>query len=479
MADGRASGSEAGRFVNGSVLRHVVVMSAAGSIGLMAVFVVDLLSLLYVSKLGDPALTAAVGFAAIVQFFAIAINIGLMIAAGAVVSRALGAGDGAGARRLAASATVLGLAAAALLVAVLLPLSDPLLRLIGASGEALRVADRFVWIALPSNLLMAPGMLFSGLLRAAGDARRAMWVTLGGALVTVGLDPLLIFGAGLGVDGAAIATCVARGAFLAIGWHGVRRLGLLGRPSPAAVLADAPALIRIALPAVLTNLAPSVASAFLAHLLSRYGAAAVAGNAVIDRLTPVAFGGLFALSGAIGPILGQNWGAGRFDRMRQVLRDGACVTLLYVLLVWLALALCREPLARLFELEGVAAELFGFFCLASGPIWLFNGVLFLGNAAFNNLGFPFRSTLLNWGRATLGTVPPALLGAALYGPRGVIAGAGLGAVLFGTLGLALAFRAIGGLERAAAHRPDTERARAAAEAGAGLETAPARSAALV
>lgn len=479
MAEGMAEGPDAGRFVSGSILRHVVVMSATGSVGLMAVFVVDLLSLLYVSKLGDPALTAAVGFAAIVQFFAIAINIGLMIAAGAVVSRALGAGDRPGARRLAASATVLGLAAAALLVAALLPLSDPLLRLIGASGEALRVADRFVWIALPSNLFMAPGMLFSGILRAAGDARRAMWVTLGGALVTVGLDPLLIFGAGLGVDGAAIATCVARATFLAIGWHGVHRLRLLGRPDPAAVLADAPALIRIAVPAVLTNLAPSVASAVTTHLLARYGAAAVAGNAVIDRLTPVAFGGLFALSGAIGPILGQNWGAGRFDRMRLVLRDGARVALLYVLVVWLALALCRAPLTRLFELDGVAAELFGFFCLASGAIWLFNGLLFLGNAAFNNLGFPFRSTLLNWGRATLGTVPPALLGAALYGPPGVIAGAGLGSVLFGGLGLVLAFRAVGRLEREAAASSAAERVRAAAEAGAGLETAPARSSALV
>jgi len=67
-------------FTEGSTMRHVIVMTAATSVGLMAIFVVDLLSLLYVSWLGDPKLTAAVGFASQVLFFSVSINIGLSIA---------------------------------------------------------------------------------------------------------------------------------------------------------------------------------------------------------------------------------------------------------------------------------------------------------------------------------------------------------------------------------------------------------------
>ncbi|MBB5761334.1 MATE family efflux transporter [Methylorubrum rhodesianum] len=435
------------RFVSGSILRHVVVMSATGSVGLMAIFAVDLLSLFYVSKLGDPALTAAVGFASIVQFFAIAINIGLMIAAGALVSRAIGSNDPEGARRIATSVTIHCLIASGILAAFLIAVLDPLLRAIGAEGHTLDVAKRYLWISLPSNLLLGPGMLFTGLLRAVGAAREAMYVTLGGAVVTVFVDPLLIFGFGLGVDGAALAVCVARVTFVAVGWAGVRRYRLLEAPRLRAVLGDLPLVSRIAGPAVLTNLAPSVASAFVAHALSGFGPPAIAGNVVIERLAPVAFCGLFAMSGSIGPILGQNWGAARFDRMRGVLRAGAGVTALYVVVVWLLLALARSPLAGAFELKGVSAELFGFFCLVSGPVWFFNGLLFLANASFNNLGFPFISTVLNWGRATLGTVPPALLGAAWYGPEGVIAGTGIGSIAFGVAGLALAFRTVGRLER--------------------------------
>ncbi|ARO56263.1 MATE family efflux transporter [Methylorubrum zatmanii] len=437
----------AARFVSGSILRHVVVMSATGSVGLMAIFAVDLLSLFYVSKLGDPALTAAVGFASIVQFFAIAFNIGLMIAAGALVSRAIGANDPADARRIATSVTVHCVVASALLAAFLLAVLDPLLSAIGAEGHTLDVARRYLWISLPSNLLLGPGMLFTGLLRAVGAAREAMYVTLGGAVITVFVDPLLIFGLGLGVDGAALAVCVARITFVAVGWIGVRRYRLLEAPRLTAVIGDLPLVTRIAGPAVLTNLAPSIASAFVAHALSGFGPPAIAGNVVIERLAPVAFCGLFAMSGSIGPILGQNWGAGRFDRMRGVLRVGAAVTALYVVVVWLLLTLARAPLAGAFELQGVAADLFAFFCLVSGPVWFFNGLLFLANAAFNNLGFPFLSTLLNWGRATVGTVPPALLGAAWYGPEGVIAGTGLGSIAFGVAGLALAFRTVGRLER--------------------------------
>ena len=457
------------RFVSGSILRHVVVMSATGAVGLMAIFLVDLLSLLYVSKLGDPALTAGVGFAAIVQFFAISINIGLMIAAGALVSRAIGAGDEAGARRIATSITVHGMLAAGALVVVLLALLDPLLTAIGADAHTLPVAKRFLWISLPSNLLMAPGMLFTGLLRAVGAARAAMWVTLGGAIVTAIVDPMLIFSLGLGVDGAAITVCLARATFAVIGWIGVNRERLLRRPFWPEVLDDAPVVTRIALPAILTNLAPAVASAFVAHALSGFGTFAVAANVVIDRLSPVAFCGLFAMSGAIGPILGQNWGARRFDRMRGVLRDGAVVGGAYVLTVWLALVLSRAPLTGLFELHGVAADLLGFFCLVSGPIWFFNGLLFLGNASFNNLGFPLMSTALNWGRATLGTMPPALLGGALFGPRGVIAGIGVGSFVFGMIGIVLAVRTIGTLERRAeaATRPGDDSMRRAVPAKPG------------
>ena len=439
-----------GRFVTGSTMRHVVVMSATGSIGLIAIFAVDLLSLLYISWLGDPSLTAGVGLATIILFLATSINVGLMIAIGALVARALGARDRNGARRLSAATLIWTAIVGTLAVAVLIPLVPWLLSLMGAQGATADAGRLFLTIVLPSNVVMAVGMGMSGVLRAVGDARRAMYLTLAGALATALLDPILIFGMGWGVTGAAVGMVLSRFVFVGLGfWYIRRRHDLLAQPSWNDLFGYARPMFGIAVPAILTSVATPVAAGFLAGVIARYGDQAIAGNAIIERLTPVAFGGLFALSGAVGPILGQNWGAGRFDRMRAVLRDSMLLTAGYIIATWLVLALAREGIVTAFEASGDAASLVIFFCLVCGPIWFFNGLLFVSNAAFNNLGFPLYSTAFNWGRATVGTMPLALIGAHYGGPEGVILGVGAGSAAFGTAAIFTAFKAMRRLERAA------------------------------
>jgi Na+-driven multidrug efflux pump len=185
----------------------------------------------------------------------------------------------------------------------------------------------------------------------------------------------------------------------------------------------------------------------VARIVSDFGPSAVAANAVIDRLTPIAFGALFALSGAVGPILAQNWGAGMYHRMRATLRDSFIFAGLYVLATWIVLILCRNLIVDLFHLTGTAAAGVLFFCWISGPMWFFIGLLFTANASFNNLGYPLYSTFFNWGRATLGTVPFAWGGAQLYGFEGALAGLALGSVVFGVAAAVVAVRTIGELER--------------------------------
>src|SRR5690606_8130242 len=104
MTSQAAAPKEKARYVTGSTMRHVLVLASTSAIGLVAIFLVDFLNLFYISLLGDPTLTAAVGYASAIVFFYVSLSVGMMIAATALVSRALGAGDRVHAREVAASA---------------------------------------------------------------------------------------------------------------------------------------------------------------------------------------------------------------------------------------------------------------------------------------------------------------------------------------------------------------------------------------
>jgi Na+-driven multidrug efflux pump len=140
---------------------------------------------------------------------------------------------------------------------------------------------------------------------------------------------------------------------------------------------------------------------------------------------------LFALTGSIGPIVGQNYGAGRFDRIRRAMMDCFAISSVYVLGMWLVLWLIGPFIVSLFGATGDTRELVLFFCAVGSAAWLFLAGLFVANAAFNNLGYPILATIFNWGRATLGTIPFVTIGAKYYGAQGGFVGMIAGAGLFG------------------------------------------------
>lgn len=429
------------RFVTGSLLGHILVMTGTGAVGLVSIFIGDLANMVFLSWLGDEAVLAAVGYASSILFFTTSIGIGLSIAATALVSPAVGAGERPKARRLAASALMLTFVASVVLTAIVWAAVSPLLTLLGAEGRTYDLARDYLLILVPFLPPLALSMTATGILRSVGDAQRAMHVTLISAAVNIALDPLLIFTFGLGIHGAAIASGIARLAMVTYALHAVVRVhDMADRPSLPALKADWPLLLAVAIPAVLTNVATPVANAYVTAAIAVHGDSAVAAWAIIGRIMPVAFGSIYALSGSIGPIIGQNYGAGQDARMRHAFTLSLAVNLAFTLAAWLALWLGADVIVSFFKVTGNAAELIHLFCTVLAPLFVFLGALFVANAAFNTLGRARLSTWLNWGRATLGTIPFVELGSRQAGAEGVLAGNMIGAIAFGSLAVWLCYR---------------------------------------
>lgn len=431
------------KFLEGNLFRHVTVMSLTGSVGLMAVFFADLANMLFISMLANPAMTAAIGFGGTVMFLLVSFGIGLSIAAAALVSMALGARDEAGARIKTTHSTILS-TLLGLILMVLAWISLPwILTLLGATGEVYHQSMLFLAVTIASTPFLTAGMVGGAVLRGHGDAKRSMTSTLWGALVSIILNPIFILLLDWGMVGAGLATIASRITIAAVAlWQIHRHYGGFVRTSWGAMLADFPAVWRIGFPAILAQIATPIGFAFVTRIMARFGEAAISGMAITGRLTPVAFGVIFALAGSIGPIIGQNHGAKRPERVRAAFFAALQFSAIVVGVVSILLFVLRGPISDAFHAEGLTREIIYLFCGPLAILWYFIAIIFISNAAFNNLGTPFTSTWTNWTRSTIGTVIPVWIGAEMAGPVGVMWGQALTGVIFGILSLALALRLI-------------------------------------
>ncbi|MCF6234542.1 MAG: MATE family efflux transporter [Rhodobacteraceae bacterium] len=424
--------SQQGRFLTGSTMGHVARMTMTGTVGITFVFLVDVVNLFWIAKLGDPGLVAAIGFAFAIQFFSVSSGIGLMIASTALISRYIGSGDLVLARLTATGALITAFVIQSTMALFIFLFRHELVEMAGATGETAALAARYLAISVPSLGIMAVSMIASGALRAQGDGKRSMMVTMTSGGVAMVVDPFLILGLGMGLDGAAWGLVLSRFVMLgmalrfAIGTH-----DLLAPPRFECVQVSIRPYLAIAVPAITTQLATPVGNYLLTRVMAQYGDEAMAGWAVVGRLTVVAFGGIFSLSGAIGGIFGQNYGAGRYDRVRRTYRDALVFGLFYSLVTWGLLAVFGGQVAQAFGLTQPGREVVVSFTMIGAGGFIFAGAMFVSNAAFNSLGRPARSSLVNWLRDGVLTLPLAWWLAGWYGAQGVVYAQAAASVLVG------------------------------------------------
>jgi putative MATE family efflux protein len=430
-------------------MRHVISMTLMGAVGLMSLFIVDLADLYFLSLLGNNEITAAIGYAGTVSFANLSMSIGIGIASVALVARQLGAGNRERAKDYATTSLMFSIILSTAYTLLIALCAEQFLSFLGAKGEALDQAKRFIWTLSPGFVLLAAAVNCSFSLRGIGDGKRAMYITLSMAILTAIADPIFIFYFGWGMQGAAIANVIAQAVGLLIGLHGLHVVHkFLRRFSLADLRRDLKAIWSIAFPAMLTQLATPFAVAYTTYSIAPFGNEAVASSAIVGRLVPVAFGMIFSLSGSVGPIIGQNFGAGKFDRVTQTLIDGLKFSAIYTLITSTILYVFRNEIADTFLASGRTKELVVFFCTFVALSWAFAGAQFVSNAACNNLGKASHSTYFNWGKATLGTIPFAMVGGHYCGAEGVMGAIALGSVIFGIASVWWVFRVVDQLKPA-------------------------------
>ena len=424
-------------------MSHIINMTVASSIGLIAIFSVDFIDLFFLSQLENKAIQTALGFTGTILFATISLGIGLSIAAAATVARAAGEQDQEKTERRVTNNLTYAAIISAIVAVFLWFLLEDTLKLLGAKNEVLTLSENYMKILIPTMPLFAISISAAAMLRSLGDIKRSAYITIGGGLTNAVLDPLFIFTFALGFEGAAIATAIARGTMVAIGLYSLYHVHKIQcHVSKTTINQDLQPFMRIAVPAILTNLATPIGNAYVTYVAAGFGNAAVAAWGIIARIVPLSFCASFALSGAIGPIIGQNLGGRKHHRIKETFFNAIKFNTLYFLGIWLILALTTPWIIKLFQLTGETADLVAFFCLWLSPGFGMIGYLFIANASFNNLDKAHYSTWLNWARATVGTVPFVYLGAYLAGTKGLLAGQILGGAIVAIISLYICYKLI-------------------------------------
>ncbi len=343
---------------DGSVGRHLVRLTIPTIWGMFAITIFNLTDTFFVSRLGTEAL-AAMGFTFPVVMVIGSVTMGMAMGAGSVLARAMGRGDHHLMNRIATDGILLSILTVVVVSTVGILTMDPVFRVLGATDETLPLVKQYmgIWYVGVIAFIMPP--VGDSAMRAMGDMKRPLIVMLVCAVFNIILDPILIFGLfgfpAMGIAGAALATIISRAAGMVttlafIHFH--YRLIDFKYNGLGELFASWKRILHVGVPAAVVRLFPQLLRAVLTSLAAAVGGvSAVAAIAAGSRIESFATIISMAVGTALIPVIGQNWGAGRLDRVdrARVLLNRAAIG--YGLLITAIAIPAAGALARIFTTD--------------------------------------------------------------------------------------------------------------------------------
>jgi len=367
-----------GNLREGSVGGHLTRLTIPMIWGILAIISFQLVDTYFISLLGKDSL-AAISFTFPITYMIFSFTMGFGIAMSSVASRLIGAGETDTVKRVTGHGLILGLLIGGALAILGTIFHDSIFRAMGAEGEMLSMIREYMILWFAGSIFITVPLIGNAAIRAAG----AMC--------------------------ASIYVLYAKKKLLCL--HEIKKFNLFGN--------SVKRLMFIALPAGLTNAIQPLVSAFILGMLAVHGTEAVAAFGVVNRIESFAFIILMALSVGMSPVIGQNWGAERFDRVNETLKLGIGFNFIWSAFIAVILALFAKPIIGLFtdDPEIIRVGVLFFWVV---PASYACGNLIMGWAsAFNAMGMPQRSVMMIFVKMVVLLIPASYIGNEMGGILGI------------------------------------------------------------
>lgn len=309
--------------------------------------------------LGKEALAAVGGATGTIINLLVGFFVGLSSGATVVISQYFGSGDEEGVSRAVHTSIALSLAGGIFLTFVGIFGARWALEMMGTTADVIGGATDYMRIYFAGVIMNLLYNMSSGILRAIGDSRRPMIYLIICCLVNIVLDILFVGFMHMGVAGAAIATITSQAVSAILTMRALMRTEECYKFVLKKLRVDFPLLgriLRIGFPAGIQSMMYSISNLLIQANINALGTDTMAAWTAFGKVDSIIWMVMGAFSVSVTTFVGQNWGAGKVDRVKTSIRTGMVVELLSTLIMSGVILLTGQHLIRLFtQDEGVIA----------------------------------------------------------------------------------------------------------------------------
>ena len=416
----------------GDVSAHLTRLTGFMMLSMMSFMVASLVETLYIGWVGTNEL-AAISFTFPVIYTLQGVSMGLGIGASSVVARSVGLGDHVRVRRVVTHVIVLGTTISLVMAVGTSFFLYDIFSLLGAEGVVLDLVVDYMWIWLIGLPVFTMTFVGTTLMRATGDAKTPGYLSALGSILHMAIAPFCIFGYGpipaMGLEGAAISFIVARQlAFILFIYCFIFRDRMMGI-SMNGFFDSCRDILHVGLPAVASNMIMPFGMSVVTRLLAGHGVIVVAGYGVASRVESLLVMVIWAVGMSIAPLVGQNWGASAFNRVRTAMRLGGIFVMAWGGLCYATFYLLGEQMISLINDDPeVIHQAYTYLVIGTLAVG-FMGLMNIATNSFNALGKPMPPLILSALQMVVLNIPIILIGDYIWGYRGIYAGGVLTSVV--------------------------------------------------
>lgn len=430
--------------LTGSIPLVLRQMTVPMTFGMIAIFFFNLVDTFFVSMLGTQAL-AAISFTFPVTFAINSITMGIGIGISTQIGYLMGRTNNKSASSIATHGILLAVVIISLTSVLGLVTLEPLFMTLGAKPDSLFMIHQYMSIWYCAVPLLVIPMAGNSVIRATGDTRTPAKIMILSGIINGGLDPIFIFGLGpipaLGIKGAALASAISwLGASCYAVYILVRREKLIIMPNLNTLWRDSSKILKISIPATLSNTLIPISGALFIAVLSQYGAEAVAAFGAAQRIESILLLVLMSLTSALTPFIAQNMGANNPTRSFAGLFMGMRFAIIFQTIVFIMIVPLSNYIASLFSQDSNVRTFLWQYLLCVPFSYGFQGIMMMLVSGLNALKKPINAFLWSCARLFVFMLPCALIGSFLHQVSGLFVGIAVANILGGIASYAYAIK---------------------------------------